>query len=68
VFSELFFYDVYKGVLKVKRGKVERFWPLQSRIEFNQDPSIAHRTFNTALVILEVALSDGHILSDEMTI
>ena len=67
VFSEGF-YDIYEGVLEMKRRNLERFWVLQLRFKFNEDPSVAHRTFNTASIVFEVALSNGHMLSEEMTV
>lgn len=62
------FYNINEGVLEMKGRDLERFWALELRFEFNEDPSIAHRTFNTASIVFEAALSNGHMLSDEMTV
>ena len=52
----------------MKRRKVERLWVLQLCFEFNKDPSIAHRAFNMAPIVFEAALSNGHMLSNKITV
>ena len=49
----------------MKRRNLKRFWALQL---FNEDPSVANRTFNMAAIVCEAALSNSHMLSDEMTV
>jgi len=52
----------------MKRRKVERLWALQLHFKFNEDPSITHCAFNMAPIVFEAALSNGHMLSNKITV